>query len=280
MANLSRRPLLLSTARNHSADTAAPPPTTATVRAVEAIRNPAIGSVPASTAKPAARAAKTAAPQPGVPLEEAVQSGVAHAAMAQRRDLRREPGDQRMIRPGGAREQHRQGELGYRELQQVDPGLAGRQHERGLRAQQQRGDHQQARHLAGGQLAYGQHEPDRHQPGEDARCPARHGIHTQVGSERYPRRLSYAPAGRPQQPPRPGDLDALDHRRSIRRPASRSGISFRSVADLADRAPFALLRWLGTCTRSGTCTSSHDIFSQRRCGAGAHPGQPHVGGSA
>ena len=67
--------------------------------------------------------------------------------------------------------------LASRELEQVDPELPGRQHHRRLQGQHHRGDRQQARHAAGGDLADQRHQPGGGEPGQQARRPGRTARH-------------------------------------------------------------------------------------------------------
>jgi hypothetical protein len=74
-AKRSFSPSLRNAEKNHSADAPVPAATSATVAAVESIRNILAGSATISTARPAV-SSRRFCPQPGRALEEAVQARV------------------------------------------------------------------------------------------------------------------------------------------------------------------------------------------------------------
>ena len=147
-----------------------------------------------------------------------MQAGVVPRGLAQRHDLGGEPGDQRVRAARGAGEQERHDQVGERELKQVDPELAGREHHRRLQRQHHRRDREQARHAAGGNLPDQRHQPGGGEPGDQPGVPAVEPGTQGQRADRQPGRLDQAPRDRSQQPQRPGELDVIRHAPSLRGP--------------------------------------------------------------
>src|ERR1700685_4294512 len=74
-ANQSFSPSLRRTERNHSVDAPVPATTSATVATVESIRNVLVGSVPITTARPAASNRKTPAHSQVAPWKKRCRPG-------------------------------------------------------------------------------------------------------------------------------------------------------------------------------------------------------------